>query len=840
MDNPHRFVLFPLKYPQIWEMYKKHEASFWTAEEIDLSQDHKDWKELSDDERHFIKHVLAFFAASDGIVLENLGKRFLTEVQIPEARCFYSFQMMMENIHSETYSLLIDTYISEPKEKTRLFQAIDTIPSVQKKAAWALKYIDSGESFAERLVAFAAVEGIFFSGSFCAIFWLKKRGKMHGLTFSNELISRDEGLHCIARGTLVSLEHDAVPIEMLRSNVKGYVSSYEVTDDGGGVRPMVQTHFTQSGRKPCVELTFEDGRTLVCTPDHRILTKRGWCEAQNMELGKDVCMIAPQPSSFQPTAADLVEQREWVAGPFSMATPADAQRACAFGRVLGYLVSDGCVTQPGTGQCASCIMMGHPMDIASIKRDISVAFGYDATVRPHNNHWRVALTARTTRTLMALGVSAGRRADMNASLVPEFVMHAPRAFKRAFLSGLYGGDGHSPSSKHNTNNKGYSVRMQIDCGLSKRITCREGGVLSTAHIVSLLGEFGVPATVGRTQSLPTKSRGPTERHIVYIAVEGVAVFGERIGFAHCAHKQTRLGAVCAVLLQRRKSREMNTIIAESIEVLTGRLALKAKATAEGLSGKQRGGYVRKHARMTWKDAYPIAVESYKANHVVVGDILCSDDMRVALDRGTQAACANTWDTLKRWDAAKFWRDDPDSDVNVSRKNSKNVYAVPRALQSVPTLSMCVVGKRDAGIHDVFDITVDKTHNFVAGGVVVHNCDFACLLYKMLNKGLSQERVHSIIKEAVDIEREFVTSSLPVSLIGMNSEMMAQYIEFVADRLVDALGFEKMYNASNPFDWMEMISLQGKTNFFEKRVGEYAKAGVGVDTNNFSFSTDLDF
>mmetsp|Transcript_17677 Transcript_17677/g.16924 ORF Transcript_17677/g.16924 Transcript_17677/m.16924 type:complete len:297 (+) Transcript_17677:282-1172(+) len=176
-------------------MYKDQVACFWTAEEIDLASDLKDWERLNDNERHFIKYVLAFFAASDGIVLENLAMRFCTEIQVPEARCFYGFQMMMENIHSETYSLLIDTYISDQAEKDFLFKAIDNIPVVTKKAKWALTWISADNSYAERLVAFAAVEGIFFSGSFCSIFWLKKRGLMPGLTFSNELISRDEGMH---------------------------------------------------------------------------------------------------------------------------------------------------------------------------------------------------------------------------------------------------------------------------------------------------------------------------------------------------------------------------------------------------------------------------------------------------------------------------------------------------------------------------------------------------------------------------------------------------------------------------------------------------------------------
>ena len=194
--NEDRFVVFPIKYHDVWDMYKQHMAVFWTAEEIDLVPDLPDWEKLNDNERHFIKHVLAFFAASDGIVNENLAMRFYNEVQIPEARCFYGFQIAMENIHSETYSLLIDTYVKDNKEKDYLFKAVQNLEPVGKKAKWAMKWIGSKASFAERLVAFAAVEGIFFSGSFCAIFWLKKRGLMPGLCTSNEFISRDEGLHC--------------------------------------------------------------------------------------------------------------------------------------------------------------------------------------------------------------------------------------------------------------------------------------------------------------------------------------------------------------------------------------------------------------------------------------------------------------------------------------------------------------------------------------------------------------------------------------------------------------------------------------------------------------------
>ena len=223
-ENPNRFVLFPIEYPEIWHMYQKSLGLFWTANEIDLGKDLVDWPKLKADEQHFIKNVLAFFAGSDGIVLENLGVRFMNDVQIPEAKCFYGFQIAMENIHSETYSLLIDTYVKDSEEKNRLLNAIETIPSVEKKAKWALKWIGDDSQFAKRLVAFAAVEGIFFSGSFCAIFWLKKRGLMPGLTSSNELISRDEGLHTDFAVLLYKMLNKKLSYEIIKEIIMEAVS----------------------------------------------------------------------------------------------------------------------------------------------------------------------------------------------------------------------------------------------------------------------------------------------------------------------------------------------------------------------------------------------------------------------------------------------------------------------------------------------------------------------------------------------------------------------------------------------------------------------------------------
>merc|ERR1719310_175538 len=224
-ENPGRWVMFPIKYPEVWEMYKKQEASFWTAEEIDLSQDMRDWEKLSEQERHFVKHVLAFFAASDGIVLENLGARFSTEIQIPEARAFYGFQMAMENIHSETYSLLIEQYIRDDAERDMVFKAIQTMPAVRAKAEWAVMWMNNENCFAERLVAFAAVEGILFSGAFCSIYWLKKRSMMPGLTFSNELISRDEGLHADFACLLYSMLQHKLPDDVVYDIILGAVQA---------------------------------------------------------------------------------------------------------------------------------------------------------------------------------------------------------------------------------------------------------------------------------------------------------------------------------------------------------------------------------------------------------------------------------------------------------------------------------------------------------------------------------------------------------------------------------------------------------------------------------------
>ena len=225
LENPRRFVLFPIQYPGIHKLYKRHLATFWTAEQIDLAQDGRDWDTLAGKEQHFVKHILAFFAASDDMVLENLASRFCSEIQIPEARCFYGFQIAMKNIHGEIYGLLIERYIKDPTEKDKIFDTIHTMTAVEERTQWAVRWMNNSCSFAERALAFACVEGILLSGSFCAIHWLKKRGLMPGLTLANELILRDERLHCEFACLLYGMLKHQLPEDVVHSIVRGAVSA---------------------------------------------------------------------------------------------------------------------------------------------------------------------------------------------------------------------------------------------------------------------------------------------------------------------------------------------------------------------------------------------------------------------------------------------------------------------------------------------------------------------------------------------------------------------------------------------------------------------------------------
>jgi ribonucleotide reductase beta subunit family protein with ferritin-like domain len=636
--NPDRFVLFPIKYPDIWKMYKQAEASFWVAEEIDLAFDLAHWDSLHPKERDFLSHVLAFFAASDGIVVENLAQMFMNEVQIPEARAFYGFQIMIENIHSETYSLLIDTYIKDKQEKTRLLNAIKTIPGVEDKANWALKWINNDRPFAERLIAFAAVEGILFSASFCAIFWLKKRNLMPGLCFSNELISRDEGLHCIAEGELVSLSFESVPIESVKEEK---VLSFDVSGRELGLFKSVLT--IPKGEKQCIKLTFEDTRTLVCTPDHWILTTQGWKEAQDVVLNSDKIFVAPVSPCFLRNEEDLAQERAWV---FSVGyrtietkTREQLDDAKAFARLLGYGI--GLLSKADT-----------PYDETLIRQDFSQVEFVETEEDP-------------------------------------FFLSCPRSVLASFLS----------------------------------------GVLSRSRLTE--SPRRLKAIVEKKYVRFFKSLGARFDAKERLVIDGLVL--ETIGF--CYNTTYRSRATAAWSLQR-------------------------------VGAKKK--------------------------------------------------------TLDEW-GCSHWFD--------------GLVEKPECMQ------FTVISVENVGVRKVYDLSVPETSNFTANGVVVHNCDFACLLYSYLEHKLPEERVYEIISEAVECEERFVNGALPYNLIGMNAVLMNQYVRFVADRLIYSLGYPKLYNAQNPFEWMELISLTGKTNFFERRTSEYQKQGVSMkikDEDGDVFTLDADF
>lgn len=831
VETNDRLHLGNILYPKIWEMYKKAEASFWTMEELDLSTDPIHWARLNKDEQHFIKHVLAFFAASDGIVAENLASRFMKEVQIPEARLFYGFQIAIEGIHSESYAELIKTLVKDHEEQKHLFSAIETIPAVKKKAEWAMKWIckEGLDTFAERLVGFAVVEGIFFSGSFCSIFWLKKRGLMPGLAFSNELISRDEGLHCIAEGSLVALDgfrNDR--IERLANNNGSVIASFFA--DGNGIDVGTQSAFSFTGTKDCVQLVMEDGRKLTCTPDHRIMTTSGWKEAQHINIGRDRVVCMHETPHFEPTEQDILDANAWSCKigniRFAANTPAELAKSQAFARVLGYLATDGTITK-GDYSIYASLFMGCKMDAMSILRDIETAFGCRLDVATHDRCYRIQLPCSIAKDIAELpGMPVGRTVAC-ASAFPDLVHSMPRHVLCHFLAGLFGGDGVSPTSKKHSNGR-IEVRMRVGFVFSKNDDLSESAKEIEDRLIAMLARFGIASKALAVSPMPDKSAERHKHHVV-VASYDLPKFAANIGFAHCLQKQLRLSVAVSICRTRGRMKEIADQIGTRFDQLSGFTRIINHPTYASLSPGQRSSFTKKHQLMDFSKAREQAIAEVSKQAPILGPIpsvrtLC-DHLSGKLSK--RVADVDHTQLLKAWGVYAWFRDDSTEErwTDTGRKITPTAYAFDHESERIPTLALTVVSRSSVGKKRVYDITVPDTHNFIADGVVVHNCDFACLLYSLLVRRLSEERIREIITEAVEIEKEFVSESLPVALIGMNCNLMCQYIEFVADRLFVSLGYSKFYNAINPFPWMELISLEGKTNFFERRVGEYAKAHV---------------
>ncbi len=852
-ENPNRFVLFPIQYDDMWKMYKQAEASFWTVEEVDLSKDLQHWdKTLKEEEKDFIKHVLAFFAASDGIVTENLAKKFMTEVQIPEARCFYGFQIAIENIHSEMYSLLIDTLIRDnAEEKNRLFHAIDNFSAIKKKADWALEWINDRNSFGERLIAFAAVEGIFFSGSFCSIFWLKKRGLMPGLSFSNELISRDEGLHCLAKGTLVALNHhQAVKIEDLSSNNNGSVASYE--ENKNGITIQKQGIFQCTGKKECVELVLEDGRSVVCTPDHRILTTGGWKEAKDVILGKDSIVSSHTYANFQPDQKDIEEALSWSftlgKRTYRSNTPDELSKSQAFARVLGYLVTDGSLTT-GNHSIYARLFLGTTLDVESMIIDIRTAFDIEVVPKKQTgstNGYTIIFPASLSSDFASMENFVGGNKMHADTTFPRVVETMPRQILSHFLAGVYGGDGVSPTTRSYSNGR-VEIRSNIGFVFSKMNALVETARQKAQLLIHLLSRFGIEASLKNPSKVPQKNKNnDAMKYNVVIRAEHTERFAMNIGFANCIPKQLRLGAAVAMIGLRNRTKEINEQICNKFDQLTGWGELCKNPEYLSTSARTRYAITRNKSLMGFEKARQQAIDSVLGGQCFEGQVPCVRTMcdRISGKLGPAIANVDQTAVLKRWGAYAWFRDDTSKEPKITAKDgrtiTKNVYAISIDSEAVPVLNLLAVDRKDAGLHEIYDIQVPKTHNFIANGIVVHNCDFACLLYKHLVRKPSKETALRIIMDSVEVEKEFITEALRCDLIGINHVLMKLYIEFVADRLLVSLGYEKHYNTKNPFDWMELISMEGKTNFFERRVGEYQKAGVSKKDSNSQETTERTF
>jgi ribonucleotide reductase beta subunit family protein with ferritin-like domain len=849
-----RFVLFPIQHDDIWKMSKKLQASLWTAEEIDLETDVKHWEfRLNDDERFFVSHVLAFFAASDGIVNENLATRFMKDIQWPEARMFYSFQIANEGVHGETYSLLIDTFIKDAKKRSYLLGAVENVPCVKKKAEWALRWIDSSENFAERLVAFACVEGIFFSGSFCAIFWLKKRGLMPGLCFSNELISRDEGLHCLAKGTMISINgHTSMKIEDMEARVGSKILSYEPQLNGVN-NDQVQSHFSVMGEKECVELTFEDGRKMSCTPDHRILTTEGWKQAGDIVIGIDLVHCTPLAPQFVPTVGDFEEARRWTLNigdfVFSASDAKELGKSQAMVRILGYLVTDGYINKNADGRISATIYPGAWMDMQSLVEDFVIAFDYIFPDRSNVKNWDyLKIPIAISRGISLLpGIRIGERTNSPCTF-PDFVKHLPRHLLCHFLAGAFGGDGCAPSSKLALSG-GLALSNDVKFVFSKHDDHRNVAKLFQQELCEMLSKFDIVANVISPKHVPPYATSRSYCYAIRIGPQYLAKFASAIGFAHCQQKRLRLGVAVSLIGAREENSRMNREIMARFDKETNYSQLLKERT-KPLPNLQRCNQI-----------VASIVEEYAKTKMIVGDVWRAKTMINRMYKDVPDGMAFDQESiLKTWRVYDWFRSDnsnklakvEESDVpsgTAVAQVRRNVatYAIDKLALASPTYTLRVVSVVPVGLQPVYDVTVPNTHNFIANGVVVHNCDFASLLYSKLEKKLSEETVHAIIRDAVESEREFITEALPVSLIGMNAALMKQYIEFVADHLVVDLGYNKIYKATNPFDWMTMVSLEGKTNFFEKRVGEYQKSGIMASQelresggSASSFTTEAEF
>ena len=626
--NDNRFVLFPIEHPDIWEYYLTEKSAMWTAEELDLSKDLDHWNnKLNDNERFFIKNILAFFAASDGIVNENLAVNFLNEVQYTEAKFFYGFQVMMENIHSHVYSLLIDTYIKDIEDRNKCFNAIEYMLPVKKKAEWALKWIES-DSFVERLLAFVAVEGIFFSGSFCSIFYLKSRGLMPGLCDSNAFISRDEALHCVTPDTLILTREGYKPI---------YTCEHETLDIWNGFEWSNVTPVKTGVSKKIYKVLLDNGVEIKCTGNH------GWF----------------------------------------IATDETKERQCKY-----YKFSKKNTTDLKNGDI-----------LQKFNLPIIDNSDYD---------------------------------DFNSP----------------YTHGLFCADGHY---EHN----GKNPCIVLFGDKKKLINYIDYNILNEKRfMVRLKNNLKPKYFVPINYSLKTKLSW----------LEGY-VDGD---------------GCCNVSKNGKSAIQVSSINLKFIK------DIQLMLTTLGCSCKISLGQDDKISKFGDKE--------YNSKKIYVLYIKIQDVNKLK-----------------------------ELGFNPKRLNiEKNIGIVKGSSKFIRVVSII----EEKELSDTYCFTDVKNGSGVFNGVMTSNCDFAIhLLNNHITNKPSQDKIREILLSALEIEKEFITESLPVSLIGMNSDLMKQYLEFVVDGLLLQLGCDKEFNSKNPFSFMAQLTLRTKQNFFEGRSTEYKAADL---------------
>lgn len=648
-DESNRFTIYPIKHLDIWEAYETHKKAFWTAQEIDFTADLDDWNSLNDNEKYFIENILAFFAGSDGIVLENLVSDFCNQVKIPEARCFYMFQAMIENIHGEVYSQLIETFVQDTQKKLKLFDAINTIPAVTKKAEWALKWINKDIPFATRLVAFAIVEGVFFSGSFCSIFWLKNRGKMtKALGLANEFIARDEGMHCVV-------------------------------------------------------------------PETKILTKQGYkqiidCINKNIEI--------------------------WNGFEWSNVIP---------------------------------IKTGENKEILKVKLDNGVEL---ECTKQHK--WVVVSDETKNRQQKYFKFIRKNTKDLvKGDIIEKFkmpIIDNELELNSPYTNGLFSADGYY--DRPNIKNPWIKFKRQDKKDLIEYLDykwvneCKDDYINIRLNKDNIVEKYFVPINY----SINTKLRW----------LEGVVDGDGCLNFCPVNNK-------CAIQLT-----SIHKSFLTDIQLLLNTL---------GCINNVKLSHPKRNIIINEKEC---GVKELYCIYITCNDIVKLQQIGFNPKR-----------------------------LKIPTLNNDN--------KSFSRFIRVEDIKNEGRISDTYCFTEEKNHTGIFNGIMTGQCDFAILLYNNYIKNkMTDEKFNEIMKEAVEIEREFICDSLPCNLIGMNSDLMCEYIQFVADRLCIQLGYSKIYNIDNPFSFMDTIGLEGMTNFFESRVSQYQHSSSVIRPEDKHFELSEDF